>query len=359
MTIKKMLALVLALALCLSIAACGSTAETPAPVATNPPAEKAETPAAPEAPEAPVEEGLSMPEKFDKSNINWIVPAAAGSAIDLPTRSLVDAVGDALGANIVVENLAGASQTIGASEFSIREANGHNVLTMANACYFTQPLVNELTYDIAQWRPIVKLANPSYCVVAVKAGSELADADKLIEKLQSGNYTYGYSNAVSIGHLAALQMLDTFDAAEGTPMIYTGSPELTAAVLSGEIDFAVMEDSVLLSYVQSGEMEAVIAGTNEAHRLFPDAAYIGEYTENFVPICGVKCVAVLKDTPEEEVEWLKAKLNEAIASDAYQEFLVSAGYDKMEPMSEEDLSAWLTASLEVTKEVMQNAGLIG
>lgn len=355
MSTKKLLALLLALTLCLSLAACGG--KTEAPPETKAVETAAPTQAVTEAP-APTEAVLAMPAGFDKSNISWIVPAAAGSAIDLPTRSLIDAAGDSLGANFVVENLAGASQTIGAAEFSIREATGHNLITMANACYFTQPLMNELTYDIHNWRPICKLANPSYCVVAVKSGSPLADTDAWIEKIQSGNFTYGYANAASIGHLAALQILDSLDAGEGTAIIYNGSPELTAAVLSGEIDFAVMEDSVLLSYVQNGEMDAVMACTNEPHVLFPDAGYIGQHADGFVPICGVKCVAVLKDTPEEEVQWVKEQLNAAIASDAYQEFLVSAGYGEMEVMEEEDLAAWLAESLAVTEEVMKNAGLI-
>lgn len=346
MKTKSLLALLLALILSLSLVACGGSSSDD----QSDPVNQGVT----DDPDA-----LTMPDGFNKSNINWIVPAAAGSAIDLPTRSLIDAAGDTLGANVVVENIAGASQTIGSAEFSIREATGHNIITMANACYFTQPLMNDLTYDISDWRPIVKLANASYCVISVKAGSELENVDAWLAKLQAGDYTYGYVNAASIGHLAALQTLDAFDAAEGTPIVYSDSPALTAAVLSGEIDFAVMEDSVLLSYTQSGEMSAVISCSNEQHALFPDAAYIGQYSDNFVPICGVKCAAVLKDTPEEDVEWLKEKLNAAIASSAYQEFLVSAGYGEMEVMPEEELSAWLADSLAVTIEVMEKAGLIG
>lgn len=299
-----------------------------------------------------------MPSGFDKSNVNWIVPAAAGSALDLVSRAVVDAVGKDLGANVVVENLAGASQTIGAGEFSIRDADGHNIITIANACYFTQPLVNELPYDISDWRPICNLATPSSCVVVVKAGSDLASVDAWRDKLSSGDFTYGFANSISMAHLASLQMLEMLEAGEGVPVVYNGSPELTAAVLSGEIDFAVMEDSVALSYVQSGEMTPVIACTNESHYLFPDTGYLGEYVENFVPINGVKCLAVRKDTPEEEVAWLKAQINAALASDGYQEFLENNGYAKMDIMEEEALASWLGEMAAIHEDVMRKAGLI-
>lgn len=353
MKTKKMLSGLLCLSLCLSmLCGCGKQA----PSAPSGEASSAENTSGASALE---EQSAEMPVGFDKANINWIVPAAAGSAIDLVTRGAADAVGKDMGANIVVENLAGASQTVGAAEFSIREASGRNILTMANACYFTQPLLNDLTYNITDWRPICNLAPPSYCCVAVKTGSELTDAETWIEKLKSGNFTYGFANSASIGHLAALQALEAFGAGEGTAVVYNGSPELTAAVLSGEIDFAVMEDNVLLNYVQSGEMAAVMTCTTEPHAYFPDVACIGEYDAQFVPICGVKCAAVLQDTPPTEAEWVQRQLNQALASDSYQEYLESNGYSRMEIMTEEDLTAWLADLSAVAKDVMQKAKLIG
>lgn len=140
---KKILSLLLCAALAAAmLAGCAD----PAAQSSQPPAGSQQpnnTPAASAPPEgtSPVGEGIQMPAGFDSSNINWIVPAAAGSAVDLITRGVADAIGKDLGANINVENLAGASQTIGAAEFSIRNADGHNLLTIANACYFTQPLL--------------------------------------------------------------------------------------------------------------------------------------------------------------------------------------------------------------------------
>lgn len=215
-----------------------------------------------------------------------------------------------------------------------------------------------MTYDINDWRPICNLAPPSSCCIAVKAGSELADPEAWIAKIKEGGFTYGFANSASIGHLAGLQALDAFGAGENTPIVYNGSPELTAAVLSGEIDFAVMEDSVLISYVNSGEMTAVMACTSALHPNFPDAAYIGQYVSDFVPISGVKCLAVLKDTPEEEVQWLKQQINKALASQEYQDYLVSTGYSTMEVMEEDDIASWLADMLEISQQVMKKAGLI-
>ena len=58
------------------------------------------------------------------------MPAAAGAAIDLPTRALIENLD--LGENIVVENIDGASQTIGTAEAKNRDADGYTLLTAAN-----------------------------------------------------------------------------------------------------------------------------------------------------------------------------------------------------------------------------------
>ena len=64
-------------------------------------------------------------------------------------------------------------------------------------------------------------------------------------------------------------------------------------------------------------------------------------------------------TPPTEAEWVQRQLNQALASDSYQEYLESNGYSRMEIMTEEDLTAWLADLSAVAKDVMQKAKLIG
>lgn len=302
---------------------------------------------------------VTMPAGFDKSNVQWVVPAAAGTAVDITARMVNEALGSALGASVVIENLAGASQTIGAAEFSARQANGHNLLILAPACYITQPLMSEVAYDPADWRVICSLSPDVFCCIASKAGSAIATTDDLIEKIKSGNFTCGVSNAGSLGHLSALETLNLFDAiGSGTLVFYNGSAELNAAVLSGEVDFAMMDDSEVYKYTSTGEMEFLLSCSAQPSTFFPDGAYAGQYDADFVDIPGFKCLAVLKDTPEDEVGWIKQQINAALVSDSYTSYLESCGLPPMEVANEAALTARLDAVREVCKEVMRLGGLI-
>lgn len=358
--VKQISAFILSLAVLMCVlSGCGASGAKESAPGSAEPTQPSEASAAPT--ESAGNEGEAvMPSGFDKSNIQWVVPAAAGTAVDITARMVNEALGSSLGASVVIENLAGASQTIGAAEFSAREANGHNLLILAPACYITQPLMSEVAYDPADWRVICSLSPDVFCCIASKAGSEIATTDDLVNKIKSGDFTCGVSNAGSLGHLSALETLGLFDAiGSGTLIFYNGSAELNAAVLSGEVDFAMMDDSEVYKYSNTGEMEFLFSCSAQPSTFFPDGAYAGQYDANFVDIPGFKCLAVLKDTPEDEVAWIKQQVAAALASDSYTSYLESCGLPPMEIEDEAALNARLDAVREVCKEVMQLGGLIG
>lgn len=357
--VRQVSAFILSLAMLMCVL--GGCSESTPKESTPADSTSAEPSATSAAPTEPVQEGeeATMPAGFDKANIQWVVPAAAGTAVDITARMVNEALGSSLGASVVIENLAGASQTIGAAEFSAREANGHNLLILAPACYITQPLMSQVAYDPADWRVICSLSPDVFCCIASKAGSEIASADDLVEKIKSGDFTCGISNAGSLGHLSALETLNLFDAVEsGTLIFYNGSAELSAAVLSGEVDFAMMDDSEVYKYSNTGEMNFLLSCSAQPSTFFPDGAYAGQYDADFVDIPGFKCLAVLKDTPEDEVAWIKQQVNAALVSDSYRSYLESCGLPPMEIMDEDALGTRLDAVREVCEQVMRLGGLI-
>ena len=70
---------------------------------------------------------VQKPEGYPSKNISWVVCAAAGAAIDIPTRALLDCID--LGANIMIENIAGAPNVTGTLEVAKRAGDGYTILT--------------------------------------------------------------------------------------------------------------------------------------------------------------------------------------------------------------------------------------
>lgn len=132
MKMYKLLVAILSFALiCGLLGACGTT-----PPAPTEPADATDAPAV----ETDGGTGeAAQPEGYPEQTITWIVPAAAGAAIDLPTRALIEQLDLGDGAKVVVENIDGASQTIGTAEPKIATRTATRSLLLPTAACFCSP----------------------------------------------------------------------------------------------------------------------------------------------------------------------------------------------------------------------------
>ncbi len=283
--------------------------------------------------------GPVQPKGYPSRPINWIVPAAAGAAHDLPSRALADIL--KLGKPVVVENIAGGNQTIGTAAAVTRPADGQTMLTMANACGITQPLMTKVSYKLADLRPIAMLAPFVQCAVVVKSDSMIKTVDDWIALLKSGQkYSYGVTNAGGFGHMAiasTLSQLGFYGDPKGVMVVYNGSAQNITALLSGEPSFIIADVTDVVTRAKSGEVRVLTILHDEICSLFPDVPLITKFgVKNMGTFVGLKWIAVRADTPKDVVNWLKLKLNEAIQSETYQNYLVkileTAGKDYGEVM---------------------------
>jgi tripartite-type tricarboxylate transporter receptor subunit TctC len=304
---------------------------------------------------------VEQPEGYPMQDIRWIVPAPAGAALDLPSRVLANLLD--LGANVVVENIGGGSQTIGTAAAVTREADGYTLLTMANACAFTQPLMNELAYQLSDFRKIVMLAPFVQGGVVVKADSEIQDIDDWLELLSSGeSYSYGVTNAGGFGHMSiasTLSQLGYYGDKNGVMVVYNGSANNIAALLSGEPDFIIADATDVISHVEAGEVRVITILHNEKSALFPDAPIISDYgVENMSTFVGMKWISVRKDTPEDIVAWLKQELNKTIQTEEYQQYMNNMGFGNLREYTEEEINEIIATAVKDYGDVMKTTGII-
>lgn len=352
---KKIQFLALLLCILMVFTACSTTA-APQTEPTAAPTNAAE-PSATAAETIPAEAGVAQPDGYPTKNISWIVPAAAGAAIDLPTRALIDALD--VHTNVVVENLAGASQTIGALEASVRPADGYTLLTGANAWGIIQPNMNELDYSPDDFRHIAMMTPAMPSFIAVRTESELESVEDLLALIQSGErFIYGVANTGSYDHLAITSVLKQLGAENGDCIAYNGSSEVLPAVLSGEVTFGIFNEADISPRIKSGELRALCVLSDEASEFFPEVPVIEDYgVTNMSTFKGLKWVAVRKDTPDEIVEWLKQQLNAAIQSEEYQAYLVQAGFGTVREYTEEEVTEIITTANAAYLEVLTELGM--
>lgn len=343
---KRLLALVLAFTMVMALTACGSPTE-----------EKAQEEAPKE--EEPQPEAVDELDGYPSGTVTWIAPVAAGAAVDLPTRACADLL---TFGTVVVENIAGANQTLGTAEAAVRDADGLTLLTMANACGISQPILNsELAYSLSDFRFLTMLTPSVQATICVKKGSDLADIDKFLEYIKSNDFIYALPNAGGYADIAAATTLDQLGVDKGSKMVYDGSNGAITAVLNGEALFSCTDATDAVKHLD--ELDVVAIFDSESCPILPDVPVLSDYGVNDLHvITGLKWVAVRADTPEKIVDYLKEQLNAAIASPEYQEYLVTMGFlpegGTFDVMTEEEVTDIVENAGTVYKTVMEKTGMI-
>lgn len=356
--LKKTLAMIMTLVMVVALmAGCGSSA---APAETTPSAEPAP---AEESPAEPVEEAAepgAKPEGYPSGNtVTFICSSSAGSATDVAARAFVDCL-EIEGANVVVENISGGQQTVGTTECVNRPADGMTMVLMAPSGMFGQPAMNpDLAYKLDDLRILANISPDCYAIVCVKPGSPISDPDVFMEYIQNNEYTYGVPNVggyANIGFNYALMQLDKVGL--GTAVAYDGSQNVLQGVLNGELDFALLDDNFITSYVESGELTAVMC-IGDAESQLVDAPAMGSYgIEGLAGVVGIKWLAVRADTPDEICEYIRAQAIKAVESEEYQNFLVTANYGTLDSvLSLEELEQIKSETYDIYKEVLTAIGL--
>lgn len=340
---KKFITLLLALVMALSLVACAKPAET-----TTPPADS-DT------------EGDATPTlDYPTKNISWIVPVNAGTPTDLATRQIADALD--LGVNIAVENVTGGNQTIGINEALSRGADGYTIMSLANAGLITQPLMNpEIGYGLDDLKLLAMITPACMATITVPKDSDIETYEDWLEFVKTTNeFSYAVPNSGGYGHLSILSVLNQLGITNGKAIAYDGNNGSYQALVTGEVDFAISDDNFIYNYYNDGACNTIVCLANESSYYLPDVPAIGDYDiTGMDALAGWKIVGVSAETPDEIVNFLKEKIDEVLASDAYGEYLLNAGCGSFATIQTgEEVTALVEEAFVLYEEILTAAGLM-
>lgn len=175
--------------------------------------------------------------------ITVIVPFAAGGPTDVVTRLLGQAMNAQLGQQLVVENVGGASGTVGAARAARSAPDGYT-LFLHNISHATSPaLYEKLSYDpIADFEPVGLIVDVPQAIVS-KNGLPAKDLAELVAYLKANSARVNLAQAGrgSGSHLCALLFME----ATGTTLTqvaYKGTGPAITDLMGGQVD--VMCDQV-------------------------------------------------------------------------------------------------------------------
>jgi tripartite-type tricarboxylate transporter receptor subunit TctC len=191
--------------------------------------------------------------------IHLIVPFPAGSSPDLLARALAEPLSKKLAQSIVVENKPGAGGNIGTRVVAQAPADGYTLLYTINGPLVTAPALYKKTlgYDpLKDLAPITLVAtSPNVLIVSKTFEGTLRD---FIQQAQAkpGALNYGSVGPGSASQLA-MELFKRQAKIDLLHVPYSGFPQVTTAMLAGDIQAAFMVPAIAMPQIKEGKVKAL------------------------------------------------------------------------------------------------------
>ena len=210
--------------------------------------------------------------------IRMIVVFPPGSSPDLVARMLNDKLGAVLGQPVIVENRPGAGGNLGTALVAKAAPDGYTIgLSIGGPLAVNKVLYARLDYDpFKDLAPITLVAaSPNVLVVDPKLGVSTVKEFTALVRSQPGKLNYGSIGNGSASHLT-MELLKARAGVDIVHVPYPGSPQVNAAIASGQIAAGFVVPATAMPLVQAGRLKALAVTSSGRSLVLPELPTVAE-----------------------------------------------------------------------------------
>jgi tripartite-type tricarboxylate transporter receptor subunit TctC len=287
--------------------------------------------------------------------IRAMCPFSAGSTIDILGRIVTDALSQALGQTIVVENRGGAGGSIGSALVAKADPDGYTLLINASAHTAAPAAYPNIAYDPAKDFAGVAMIGVVPNVLLVAPSKNIKSAKELAERAKAGELTYASAGVGSATHWAA----ERFRLSAGfkaTHIPFRGGPEALTEVMTGRVDFMCVGTSSGMPFIRDGRLVPLAVTTQKRSAALPDVPTtleLGFADSDYTFWNGFLAPA---QTPKPIIERLHGEITRITALPAVKEKLDVQGVEPL-PLSPAEFDALMLREIAVNLALAKAAGL--
>jgi tripartite-type tricarboxylate transporter receptor subunit TctC len=208
--------------------------------------------------------------------VRLLIGFPAGSSPDLTARALAEPLSKALGQPVIVDNRPGASGNI-AADMVVRATDGHTLGLMINGNLTIARLLNPKTpYDPLKDLAPVSLIGIAPLVLTVPASYKGGANDFVTMGLRAGDtWSYGTPGLGTLAHLG-MELLKAKTGLQPVHVPYPGNPQVINALLSGQIQLALLPPGLAMVHVRAGRLKAIGVTSPGRSTLVPELPSLAE-----------------------------------------------------------------------------------
>lgn len=249
--------------------------------------------------------------------IRLVVPFPAGSSPDMVARMVAQPLEKRLSQTIVIDNRPGAGGNIGTGYVARADADGYTLLFTINGPLATAPtLYSKLPYDpLKDLAPITTVAtSPNVLVVSNSLGVNTVKEFAEAVRSQPGKLNYGSVGAGSSAHLGA-ELLKGQQNLDILHVPYKSFPEVITAIISGQVQAAIMVPSVAMPQANEGKVKALAVTSAQRSKTLAQLPTMIEEGFKGYEVISWQAILAPAGTPQAIVDRLNKELVEIIRSE--------------------------------------------
>jgi len=295
-------------------------------------------------------------QQYPTKPINLLISFAPGGPVDTCARKLVPEASKALGQELVIINRPGGGGSLAAGLLASSKSDGYTLLAHTTAGVTNTPHLESLPFD--PLKDLIPLVQFGALVVpfVVSSDSPHKSFKDLVEfaRKNPGKVTSGNPGVGTSPHLA-IEVVNLQEKVNIVVVPFDGSTPALTALLGGHITSAGTSIQGIMSFLKAGKLRCLAVTSEKRLDVLPDVPTLyelgypeGVFTEAYL-------ISAPKGTPAPVLKKVEEAFRKAIDTPDFRAFLKGSNLYVDNPMSSQELKAFIEKEYFKNGEIIRKA----
>jgi len=271
---------------------------------------------------------LALAQAYPTKTIRIVLPFGPGGVADITTRTIAPRLGEALGQQVVVENLPGAGGVRASEEVARAAPDGYSLLLLTNGNAVSQALFNSLPYDPVNDFAMISTVGFFSMVIVTGPDSKAKTLKDVIAmaKANPGKLNIGSITPGGTQHLAA-ELFRSTAGIDALVVPHKTTGEVIVGTRNGNLDISVDFIAPLVGAIRSGTLRALAVTAGKRFSGLPDVPTVIEAGVPGYDVASWNALAAPAKTQRAIIDRVHGALDKALAAPEVQTRFAELGVE--------------------------------
>lgn len=300
---------------------------------------------------------LAAAQAYPTKPVHIVLPFGPGGVADITTRTIAPKLSDALGQNVVVENMPGAGGIRASETVAHAAPDGYTILLLTNGNAVSKALFKSLPYDPLSDFAMISTVGFFSMVIVTSEQSKYKTLKELIAaaKANPGKLNVGTITPGGTQHLAG-ELFLSMAGIKAVVVPHKTTGEVVVDVRNGSVDAAVDFITPLLSAIKSGQLRPLAVTAAKRFPGLPDVPTVQEAGVPGYDVSSWNALAAPAKTPQPILDKLHDALVKALGDPEVQKRFAQLGVEPRASTPQE-LKDFYASEAKRWTEVVERAGI--